>query len=124
MQLSVDIIETHYRHPFRIARKAEAEQAKSDWQKQQAELVKLAVTIQPRSFGDNSYVIRFTGVTPDMLGAQGSLYSAWLRKGNVLISIEMGGNFPEKFMADAMNKFLGEAEARFISFDAAPAKRP
>ena len=103
------------------ARRAKAlkdiDQIKADWDAERQALSKLAVTIESKQFGDNCYVIRFTGVTPDQLGAQSALNCGWLRKGNVCISVEASGNFPEQAMADAMNLFLKEIDAKFVSSD-------
>jgi hypothetical protein len=94
-----------------------ADKMQADWTKQKEASEKLSVVVEPKNYGDNSYVIRFSGVTPDMLGAQGALNCGWLRKGEVCAWVEVSGNFPEADMAKAMDTFMAAVDEKFIAFD-------
>jgi hypothetical protein len=75
-----------------------------------AAAAKLSVSILPVRFGDNSYVIRLGGVSPEAMGLQMGVYTGWIRNGRAMVEVSMGGNFPEARMTDAMKSFLTEMD--------------
>jgi len=75
-----------------------------------AAAAKLSVSILPARFGDNSYVIRIGGVSPEAMGLQMGVYTGWIRNGRAVVEVSMGGNFPEARMTEAMKSFLTEMD--------------
>jgi hypothetical protein len=75
-----------------------------------AAAAKLSVSILPVRFGDNSYVIRIGGVSPEAMGLEMGMYTGWIRNGRALVEVTMGGNFPEARMTEAMKSFLTEMD--------------
>lgn len=71
---------------------------------------RMAVTVSHREFGENSYVIGITGVSPDTAGLSAGQYSAWIRKGSAMAEITLGGNFPEEQLKKEMDHFLSEMD--------------
>lgn len=77
----------------------------------------MTVTVVPRQFGDNSYVIRIKVVSPDEVPIQGALYAGWIRRGQAMAEISLGGNFPEDQLNKEMDHFLSEMDAKLASYD-------
>jgi hypothetical protein len=95
------------------------EQIAALWKKledKSTKLDSLSVQVYTRDIGENCYVVRLTGHPQDTPALQVSLYSAWLRNGNALVRIKFDGNFPEDEMTRAMDRFLGEMDARTSTF--------
>jgi hypothetical protein len=90
---------------------------------QTAALAKIAVSVTPKLFGDNSYVIRVTGVTPDPPHIQFGMYTGWIRKGLALAEVALSGTFPSEEMDRDMDRILSELDAKLASYDSCPAKR-
>jgi len=76
----------------------------------------LSVQVYTRDIGENCYIVRLTGHPQDTPALKVSLYSAWLRNGNALVRIKFDGNFPEGEMTKAMDRFLGEMDAKTSTF--------
>jgi len=72
--------------------------------------------VYTRDIGESCCVVRFTGISPENLDLQASSYMASLRNGNALVSISLGGNFPEKEMTSSMDHFLAEMDAQTQSY--------
>jgi hypothetical protein len=94
-----------------------AEKLQEKLRQETAAAGQLAAKVVMRKFGDNSYVVRITGVSPDTVGMRFGMYTAWLRKGPAMCEISMGGNFPEAEMNKAMDTFLSEMDAKLASYD-------
>jgi len=95
------------------------EQIATLWKKledKSTKLDSLSAQVYTRDIGENCYVVRLTGHPQDTPALQVSLYSAWLRNGNAMVRIKFDGNFPEGEMTKAMDRFLGEMDARTSTF--------
>ncbi len=90
---------------------------------QKAALEKIVVSVTPKLFGDNSYVIRVTGVSPDPPNTQFGMYTGWIRKGPALAEVSLSGTFPPEELDRDMDHILAELDAKLASYDSCPAKR-
>lgn len=86
-------------------------QAKAAAQQEQLAAGEARVAVHRRDFGEDSYVIRLNGVSPDTPGMSIALYTGFIRNGNAVAIIELSGNFPADQMNAEMDHFLAEMDA-------------
>ena len=90
---------------------------------EKAAFANMKANVEMPKFGDNAYIIRITGVSPDASGLKVGLYNAWIRQGNAMAEISLGGNFPEKEMDVEIARFMREIDAKISSYESAPASK-
>ncbi|MGQ0615227.1 MAG: hypothetical protein ACT4PV_15950 [Planctomycetaceae bacterium] len=62
-------------------------------------------------FGENSYLVRILGAAPEQLNLNMAFFTGWIRKGDALIEVGLGGTMPEADLEQTMRKFLSELDA-------------
>jgi len=88
-------------------RRARLEKDRATAQRELEALAKpITMKVLPRSFGDNSYVLRLSMTPPDGSLGSASIYTGWIRNGPSLVEITFGGSIPEAEMDRLMDKFL------------------
>jgi hypothetical protein len=90
-------------------------------EREQAAFADMKVSVENPKFGDNAYIIRVGGVSPEAAGLKVGMYNAWIRQGNAMAEISLGGNFPEKEMDVEVARFMREIDAKISSFESATA---
>ncbi len=77
-----------------------------------AEVAKrVACKITLLQFGENSYLVRILGAAPEQLNLNMAFFTGWIRKGDALIEVGLGGTMPEAELEKTMRKFLSELDA-------------
>ncbi|MDB5328551.1 MAG: repeat protein [Phycisphaerales bacterium] len=96
---------------------AAAERVQKQLRTEQTSASSLNAKVDMLTYGDNSYAVRITGVSPDTVGMQFGLFSGWVRKGPAMAEVSVGGNMPREQMDIAMKKALDELDAKLDSYD-------
>lgn len=102
------------------AQQAQIEDERKKLAAEEAAAKQMTVTVEHdkvKNLGDNCYFVRITGVSPETSGLEVGLYSGWLRRGEAMAEVTIGGNFPLEEMDREMAHFLAEMDAALMDYD-------
>ena len=67
----------------------------------------MSIRVYTREYGDACHVVRMVGEPPEGARRPAVLYQAWVRAGNVVITVELGGDLPAADLDATMDRLLG-----------------
>lgn len=104
-------------NPNDLDARRQQQEAQDRYNQNVAAMQQVKVSVVMRQFGDNSYVVRLTGVNPDVVGDRAGYYVGWIRKGHVMAEVSAKGRIPDAELSASMDHFLSEMDAKLASYD-------